>query len=952
MSVRLILLSILTPLAVSAETTNASPPSQIAYEDVKAELKAIVPGFSSPEPGSRPFVRWWWNGLRVSPDEIARQLDVMHRAGIGGVEINAIRMPDEANAGALAHGKLVPWLSPEWAEMVRFAADEAHKRGMTADLIVGSGWPFGGKFLEESEQTQRVRLVKKLIRGPARLTLDLDEIAARPEKDGKPPGDEVPPTRTTWAFARLLPSSAYGAAFQAGVELLPSDKESVFTCSIPEGEHLLYLGIREWGFTHVKMGAPGADGPVLNHWNASAVRRYLERMAAALVPAFGGTLGTRLRAFFVDSIELDHANWTDDLPEVFLKRCGYDVEPYLPFLLDEDAGRPEPFFSTVRRARQDFSRTLMELFEERFIRTFVAFCEEHGVKARMQAYGRETDPIRAGQVVHLPEGETWLWHDSIKETRIRVESTSANKLVSSAAHLHDQRLVSFEAMTNAVPAFRETLSDFKRATDLSFLDGLNHPILHGFNYTPPEAGYPGLVRYGCYFNERAPWWPLFPLFSDYVVRVGAVLRSGMAVAQVGILLPLADEVGHHGRLYQPFPEVRDPWYIYQLGSAVQSTGRGADYLSEEVLQASTVVNGELVYGPQHYSVVVLPEVESLELRSLVFLERFVAAGGSLLILGEPPAFEPGLRGNRNLDRSLSERIARLLKEHPGQVRIAAAPEKEAGSDALVAWSANALEPLVAAPVSWSFRTAAVSQVHYRNSKGSFIFIANTDRGMAARGSLAFPFADGAAWKLDPHSGDIFPWARRARQARELTLAPQESLLLFLPKGSDRPESSPPLGEPAEGEPISLSGPWTLDLKVAGSGETHRMSLDALVDLSQSDDPRLAGFAGVATYTTTFECAFEGPALLELGSVESAADVSLNDHHVGSWWYGNTSLPIKSGLRRGTNVLHIRVFSSLANQMRLMKEDKTAQRWAFWFKPIPTGLLGPVTLRQLLPSGNP
>ena len=43
------------------------------------------------------------------------------------------------------------------------------------------------------------------------------------------------------------------------------------------GNQVLYVGIQEEGYTFVKRGAPGADGPVLNHFDAPAVRRHWRR---------------------------------------------------------------------------------------------------------------------------------------------------------------------------------------------------------------------------------------------------------------------------------------------------------------------------------------------------------------------------------------------------------------------------------------------------------------------------------------------------------------------------------------------------------------------------------------------------------------------------------------------------------------------------------------------------
>ena len=124
-----------------------------AYSTTESNNQStLFKGFESPPAQARPFVRWWWNGNHISADEIKRELNVIHEAGLGGVEINPVAMPNEAvNIGT----KPVEWLSKDWNQMVALAAIEAKKKGMITDLIVGSGWPFGGEFLKPNETIQR-----------------------------------------------------------------------------------------------------------------------------------------------------------------------------------------------------------------------------------------------------------------------------------------------------------------------------------------------------------------------------------------------------------------------------------------------------------------------------------------------------------------------------------------------------------------------------------------------------------------------------------------------------------------------------------------------------------------------------------------------------------------------------------------------------------------------------
>ena len=69
------------------------------------------------------MVRWWWFGPAVVKPEIARELDLMHEAGIGGVELAAeypLALDDPAKGIVnLRYG------SPEYVDMLRFANQHA-----------------------------------------------------------------------------------------------------------------------------------------------------------------------------------------------------------------------------------------------------------------------------------------------------------------------------------------------------------------------------------------------------------------------------------------------------------------------------------------------------------------------------------------------------------------------------------------------------------------------------------------------------------------------------------------------------------------------------------------------------------------------------------------------------------------------------------------------------------
>ena len=383
--------------------------------------------FSNPENINKPFIRWWWNGIRVVKDELLRELDLLKAAGIGGVEINAIEFPETADPMNYAEHE---WLSDYWTDMLLVAVNGAKERGLICDIIVGSGWPFGGEFLKEEEQTKMITIVTRELEGPAKISIPKKEIL----DEAEPPFSSKRMGKRKDLFALRL-SRASLEVFDPGIDFNSEIGNDNITILVPEGKHVLYCLVKLTGFMSVMRGAPGARGPVLNHYNKEAVEHYLNRMSDAIVAKLG-PLKDLFRAVFVDSFELEGANWCNDMYEQFASRRGYRLEPYHPFILFKTGrlGRPlkEKYGvklapetqDRIDRVRYDFEITKMELFQERFMkRTF------HGVKNttsnpgyRLMA-GNSTHWMHACKSIFLKEkhGYAHMLAKILKRMIIRME---------------------------------------------------------------------------------------------------------------------------------------------------------------------------------------------------------------------------------------------------------------------------------------------------------------------------------------------------------------------------------------------------------------------------------------------------------------------------------------------------------------------------------------------------
>jgi hypothetical protein len=90
---------------------------------------------------------------------------------------------------------------------------------------------------------------------------------------------------------------------------------------------LQFLYIKPGPALQVKRPSVGAEGFVLNHLDRSSVDGYLKRVGDRLMQAFDTN---RPYAVFCDSLEVYNSDWTDNFPEEFKKRRGYDLTPHPP----------------------------------------------------------------------------------------------------------------------------------------------------------------------------------------------------------------------------------------------------------------------------------------------------------------------------------------------------------------------------------------------------------------------------------------------------------------------------------------------------------------------------------------------------------------------------------------------------------------------------------------------
>jgi hypothetical protein len=167
--------------------------------------------------------------------------------------------------------------------------------------------------------------------------------------------------------------------------------------------------------------------------------------------------------------------------------------------------------------------------------------------------------------------------------------------------------------------------------------------------------------------------------------------------------------------------------------------------------------------------------------------------------------------------------------------------------------------------------------------------------------------------------------------------------------------------PADPAPIEITGPWEVRFP-HGWDVPVRQEFTALSSWTDSTNPAMRAFSGIATYAKQFNVTKDQlpsgqRVLLDLGDVREVARVHLNGREVGLSSFAPHVLDVTDFIRPGENSLFIEVANTWLN--RLIADDtlpeaqrKThtnltspvaGKRWRD-MEPRPSGLLGPVRLR--------
>jgi hypothetical protein len=137
------------------------PAIWLAFGVAGSAQTSLVDGFKDPPNVARPRVYWYWQNGNITKEGLTKDLDWMHRAGIGGVETFdvAVTTPTVVTPRLL-------YMQPEWKDAFRHALELTDKLGMEVTIGAAPGWSqTGGPWVTPADAMKKLVWTETAVRG-------------------------------------------------------------------------------------------------------------------------------------------------------------------------------------------------------------------------------------------------------------------------------------------------------------------------------------------------------------------------------------------------------------------------------------------------------------------------------------------------------------------------------------------------------------------------------------------------------------------------------------------------------------------------------------------------------------------------------------------------------------------------------------------------------------------
>ena len=645
----------------------------------------------------------------------------------------------------------------------------------------------------------------------------------------------------------------------------------------------------------------------------------------------GGAARGKLDTLHVDSWECKRQTWTEGLDGVFAARMGYDLLPWLPAVFGYVVDSPRE----TEKFLNDWRGLIADLICENFYARTAKRARENGMTISFETSFGDAIP---GDVMKYfkhadtpmcefwqPRGPSFVGSFNFKPVKPCV----------SAAHLYGRRSVGAEALTSFELTWDEKLRDLKHVANLHLAEEVTHMVLHTYTHNPRTDWLPPGTSFGAKigtpFLRGQTWWKFMPHFTAYLARCQTMLEAGRTVRDV--LWYLGDEWDNRPDHDAPFPE-----------------GHRYDYCNPDALLTRLSAGKDGMWTTPDgtaYRVLWLPDCRKMLPETM---EKILAGlrGGAVAVMASLPHDVATLRGGAGSRARFEKARAELAGGNVGSGRL------------YVGTSIG--DVLKAEKVAPDFQGAGLAWNHRRADGTDWYFVAPSAQGRGFAGVASFRAQAPAVEIWHPETGGSEPAevvsAEGGRTGVSLRLAPHEACFVVFRRDAGK-AARVRGGRAAASGPGRPIGPWRVRFP-DGWGMPGEMPLAELRPWKAlGGTPEARAFSGTAEYCAEFvldEEAGGGAVTIDLGRVESLAEVEVNGRMMGALWSYPYAIDVTAAARKGVNSLKVRVtdtwFNRLVYDAGLPEGERRTWTIAGPRRDAPlrdSGLLGPVSLRKTAPQ---
>ena len=703
--------------------------------------------------------------------------------------------------------------------------------------------------------------------------------------------------------------------------------------------------------SRTKCVGSGPRGLEIDTMSAAAMDAHFAQTGAKLIADAGPLVGKTLQYFHIDSWELGQPTWTPKMREEFRRRRGYDPLLFLPAVLGKKVDDAE----TTRRFLLDYRRTAADLVAANYYGRLRELTVAGGLRGTHPEsggpyFGHWIDALQCEGINDIPMGE--FWRPAGGMYWLPHENPSV-KQAASAAHIYGKPVCQAEAFTHiGAGDWTSTPWNMKDVGDEAFCHGLTRYVLCFWVHQPKMDDVPGYqwVKIGTHFDPYITWWDMSHRWLTYIARCQHMLRQGRFVA---------DFAYFRGEEIPGFIAPRN------LQQPMRPAGFDYDAVNAEVLLTrASAQDGRLVLPDgMSYRYLVLPHDASRSVSPVVLQKIKELATGGVTVIGPRPTAAPGLTDHPECDEQVKK-----LADALWPADSAASGPRKIGSGRLI--SGMTLDEIVQADglaPDVEFRDvnpqARLDWIHRRSSDCEIYFVSNQSAAPTTA-EIVFRVGGKQPELWDAVTGqirDLPEWrVEDGRTAVPLAFAPRESYFLVFRKNAQVRASKDARNFPDLKQVAEIAGPWQVSFDRRWGGP-ESVVFEKLEDWTKRPEEGIRYYSGTATYRQTFDLPQTSRrpntrVYLDLGRVQNLAAVRLNGKDLGVVWTAPWRVEITDAVKPTGNRLEIDVVNLWRNRLigdaALPPEKRLTRTNVRKLKKdsplLESGLLGPVTLQEMIP----